>query len=232
MRRRYSEDAPRGSVLAGVIGSTVVHAGIVAVVVLRLTAGYRPEAPVYAVQLVAAPDLPAPTKPTRVVEAPPPEPKVVPIPVKPTSKIVPAPPAKTPKQIETSTKKPPEAAPPLKPLPGETPGTGSDVMNLDLKGKNFPFPDYLRNIVNQVYRRWNRPLGSAALTAEVSFTILRDGSVRDIQVIKSSRVYRFDVEAQGAVEQAAADAAFGPLPPGWPADLLQVAVSFTPRSQP
>jgi protein TonB len=85
--------------------------------------------------------------------------------------------------------------------------------------------------MNEILRRWARPIGSAGLTAEVSFTIGRDGSVTSIRVIRSSRSYSFDLEAQGAVEQAAADNAFGPLPAGWQADILNVAFLFTPRRQ-
>ena len=46
----------------------------------------------------------------------------------------------------------------------------------------------------------------------MTFTIMRDGSVRDIRVLRTSRSYSFDLEAQGAIEKASEDLAFGPLP--------------------
>jgi TonB family protein len=100
------------------------------------------------------------------------------------------------------------------------------------QGKEFPYPEYLRNQVTQIYRRWNRPAGSAALEAEVTFVILRDGTVKEIKLLRTSRSYSFDEEAQGAIEAAAAAKAFGPLPAGYPADYLPISFLFTPRQVP
>jgi protein TonB len=179
--------------------------------------------PTYAVELVAAParsgaSRPAPEARPSPVAPPIPKSKPRPAPVKSTS------PAAT-----KSTAKP---ASPVTPLPGETPGTGSDIANVDLKGKAFPYPEYLRNLVTQIYRRWNRPTGNASLTAEFGFVILRDGTVKEISKVASSRSYSFDLEAQGAIEAAAAAKAFGPLPSGYPADYLQISFLFTPRRAP
>jgi protein TonB len=96
-------------------------------------------------------------------------------------------------------------------------------------GKAFPFPEYLRNLVSQIYRRWNRPSNDSPLKAEVGFVILRDGTVRDISMLTSSRSFSFDQEALGAVEAAAVVKAFGPLPAGYGADYLQVTFTFAPR---
>jgi len=161
---------------------------------------------------VEAPPLPAPA-PKAVT-------KTAPAPTRPAAR-TPAKPAAAPK-----------TASPVTPLPGETPGTGSDIANVKLAGKEFPYPEYLRNLVTQIYRRWARPVGNAALQAEVSFVILRDGTVKDIKVIARSRSYSFDLEAQGAVEEAANAKAFGPLPAGYAADYLQIGFTFTPRKLP
>jgi TonB family protein len=117
------------------------------------------------------------------------------------------------------------------PLPTETPSTGSDIANVNLKGKEFPYPEYLRNLVSQIYRRWNRPVGGT-LSAEVSFVILRDGTVREIAVAATSRSFSFDNEALAAVEAAGAARAFGPLPAGYGADYLQINFTFAPRGAP
>ena len=45
--------------------------------------------------------------------------------------------------------------------PGETPSTGTDVATIKTPGLEFPYPEYLRNIVDQVYRRWDRGRRSA-----------------------------------------------------------------------
>jgi protein TonB len=175
--------------------------------------------PSYAVTLVAAPALAGATRPA-------PEARSEPVtPVAPKTSSKPLPSSSRSPASKSSTRK----ATPVAPLPGETPGTGSDLANVDLKGKAFPYPEYLRNLVAQIYRRWNRPVGNASLSTEIAFVILRDGTVRDISVVSSSRSYSFDLEARGAIDQAAQVKAFGPLPAGYPADYLQINFTFAPR---
>lgn len=178
--------------------------------------------PSYAVELVAAAPAAGTARPAPEA-APPPAPT-----------IAKKPPKAAPKAVKPVVKAPPKAVPgktagPVTPLPGETPKGGSDIANVKTQGKEFPYPEYLRNLVTQIYRRWNRPAGNAALEAEVTFVILRDGTVRDIKILRGSRSYSFDEEAQGAVEAAAVAKAFGPLPGGYPADYLPISFLFTPR---
>jgi protein TonB len=212
-------------VATGLAGTIVIHVG--AVLLLLLSVGSPPHAfpPAYAVELVAAPPVsgaarPAPEARSNPVAPPAPTLKPKPAPVQPR-----APTAAKPTPAARSTS-------PVTPLPGETPSTGSDIANVDLKGKAFPYPEYLRNLVAQIYRRWNRPPGNAALIASVDFVILRDGTVKDIKLTTSSRSYSFDLEARGAIDAAATDKAFGPLPAGYPADYLQINFLFTPRRMP
>jgi protein TonB len=185
---------------------------------------------VYAVELVAAPAPPPEEKPApEAVSRPPVE---EPAPAKPApAPEKPAPPKPRPAPRPEKSEPTPKATAPTKPLPGETPSTGSDAVTVSTPGLAFPFPDYLRNIVQEVYRRWERPLGNAALRAEVSFLILRNGTVREIRLIRPSGSFSFDLSAQGAIEAAGAASAFGPLPDGWPADVLPVSFYFTPRTQ-
>jgi outer membrane biosynthesis protein TonB len=82
----------------------------------------------------------------------------------------------------------------------------------------------------QVYRRWQRPSDNVMLKAEVLFFIHRDGSVSDVQFVKRSGNFAFDLEAQGAIEATANAGAFGRLPEGFPADLLPVSFFFNPES--
>ena len=82
---------------------------------------------------------------------------------------------------------------------------------------------------SQVLRRWQRPLQNTPLEAEVSFFVHRDGSVTDLQFIRRSGNFAFDLEAQGAIEEAGKFKAFGTLPDGWAADVLFVRFYFTGR---
>ena len=88
-----------------------------------------------------------------------------------------------------------------RPRRGETPSTGTDVATIKTPGLEFPFPEYLRNIVTQVYQRWDREAEQGNF-AEISFLILRDGSVRDIRFVTRSGSFAFDLDAQGAIEAA------------------------------
>jgi periplasmic protein TonB len=118
-------------------------------------------------------------------------------------------------------------AAPATPAPGETPSTGTDVATIKTPGLAFPYPEYLRNIVTQVYQRWERESQQRNF-AEISFMILRDGSVRDIRFVTRSGSFAFDLNAQGAIEAAGNTRAFGPLPEGWDADVLPVSFYFKP----
>jgi outer membrane biosynthesis protein TonB len=202
----------------------VLHAAAIAALLASIRAVPRSSPPTYAVELVAAP---APSGAQRSA------PEVAPAAPKTAPKTAPKPaPAKAPPRATAKTAPAPRATSRVTPIPGETPSTGSDIANVNLQGKQFPFPEYLRNLVTQIYRRWNRPVGNGALEAEVGFVILRDGTVREIKLINSSRSYSFDLEAQGAIEAAAQLKAFGPLPAGYPADYLQISFLFTPRRAP
>jgi protein TonB len=192
----------------------------------------RPDAPagtVYAVNLVAAPATATAAPAVEATPRPPaPVERTAPInPPRRTAKVAPAPPASRP--VPKSEAAPQTSA--VQPMPGET-GAGSDIANVSTPGAEFPFPEYLRNIVTQIYRRWGRPAGSPVLRAEISFLILRDGTVREIAVATRSRSYSFDLGAQGAVEAAANAKSFGPLPEGFKSDVLQISLWFVPRGAP
>jgi TonB family protein len=96
-------------------------------------------------------------------------------------------------------------------------------------GLNFPYPGYLANIVRQVALRFHPPGRVAALSADVTFLIRRDGSVAEVRIVRKSGSYAFDLEAQGAVEAAGEARAFGALPDGFRDDVLPVTFSFDPR---
>lgn len=217
--------------------SLVLHASAVAAAILISQDRATSLPPVYKVDLVAAPAGPravgsvSETPPTPRTETPPPVPKRAEAPVEapvPTKKAVPSrkPPAPT-TQVPNA-KPAPRDAPAPKAGGGTTGGTGTDVANVHTEGLNFPFPEYLRNIVNQIALRF-KPRNPGALSAEVSFLIRRDGSVTAFAFRRRSGVYAFDLEAQGAIEAAGRSGSFGPLPDGFKDDVLPVSFSFDPQ---
>lgn len=226
---------------AGLPGAVVIHGAAIALLVTISVLEPRINAPVYAVDLVAAP-LPRPD--AKIDEAAPPvvpdepaeavpekivDPDVAPIAVKkkpPKAAAKPEAP-KTPVDPKREPA-PPKAAQPTAPAaPVTAPGTGTDAATIKTPGLEFPYPEYLRNIMNQVYRRWGAP--NTALRAEVGFAINRDGTVRQIQVMRKSGNFAFDLDAQGAIEAAGNARAFGPLPDGWTGETLNVVFVFEPR---
>ena len=112
---------------------------------------------------------------------------------------------------------------------GPTGGKGTDVATVRSDGIEFPFPGYLTNIVRQIALNFKPRNPAGRLKAEVRFLIHRDGSVSDITFIRKSGNFSFDLEAQGAVEAASSVRGFGPLPDGFPDDVLPVVFSFDPE---
>ncbi|HEX6627273.1 MAG TPA: TonB C-terminal domain-containing protein [Gemmatimonadaceae bacterium] len=133
--------------------------------------------------------------------------------------------ASTPSEAKTTTQPKTEAP---KAGGGPTGGKGTDVATVRAEGIEFPFPGYLNNIVRQIAIKFKPRNPAARLSAEVRFLIHRDGSVSNIQFLRKSGNFSFDLEAQGAVEAASSARAFGPLPPGFPDDVLPVVFSFDP----
>jgi protein TonB len=181
--------------------------------------------PTIKVELVAAPESnprPAPEVVQRQAEQPKPKPQ----PPRRTSQAdTPPPPTREPEVEREPAPRP--AADSL--APDVEPSTGSDPATVNTGGVDFPFPEYMRNIVAQVHRRWKRPTGNVSLRAEVQFFIHRDGSVTHFQFVERSGSFGFDLEAQGAIEAAANANAFGPLPEGFPEDVLVVSFFFDPE---
>ena len=221
--------AVEGANRAGLVGSGVVHALLLAAMVFLARRANEPQPLVYAVDLVAAP---APGQaPRRAAEA-----------ALPTREEEEAPPVTPPKQAPPETERPkPDPDVPVRedpalrtrsettPLPGQTPSTGNDELTFQQDGIRFPYPDYLEKIVTEIHRRWAAPTArNARLRVEVAFTIQRDGTVTDIEFVRRSNNRIFDAEALGAIERAGRDRAFGPLPSGWNGESLPIAFNFKP----
>jgi protein TonB len=233
-----------GARLGGPLGiSLILHAGLIALLVMMRPDAPKALPPMYRVNIVAAPPgpravgvvtpTPAPAPPPEQPPAPPPKraeilPKAMPMPSKvppPRKPPVQATPNPTPTAPATTPK---TSAPPAQAGGGPVGGRGTDVATVRTEGVDFPFPGYLENIVRQIAIRF-RPPGNMAVRAEVLFLIRRDGSVSDFRFLSRSGNFAFDLECQGAVDQAAEVKAFGPLPAGFPDDVLPVIFSFDPR---
>ena len=215
-------------------GSLILHAALIGLFFVLRPTPPPPSAPVYRVDLVAAPageraaGVVKPAEPAPPVAAPPVRPK-------PTPHEMPAPTTKAPKKVVTSEATPtlpteakPDTKPPTTAGGGETGGRGTDVVTVNTGGIDFPYPGYLENIVRQIALRFQTS-SRGALHAEVFFIINRDGTVKGINIVQRSGAYSFDVDAQGAVEAAANARAFGPLPAGYTEESLPVTFKFDPR---
>ena len=228
MKRGVPESA--GLALAGTL---LVH-GVAGAFLFVSGAHARTAAPpTYKVRLVAAP-APDPTarRAPEAVDRPADTPAPAPAPAlkKPTPKSTVARAAPPPDPTATR-EAAPRTTPKVAPAPGEKPSTGDDVVTVSTEGVDFPFPEYLENVISQIRLEWTRPEQSVPLEAEVSFFLHRDGSVSQIHFVKRSGNFGFDLEAQGAVEKAGRMRAFGVLPAGWASDVLFVRFYFSGRRQ-
>jgi len=212
-----------------VLGSVGVH---VLVLLGFIAAGFQrqPEIPdlvVYRVELFSPPPMeegppePVPElpEPPRVIER---EPEPAPPEVRP----MPVPPPPLPP--EPDPEPPPEPEPPRGPDPDPTSLVAGENLDIRIDGEEFPFPEYLENIMRQAQRFFGPWTGTRGLSGEVYFIIRRDGSAEGIRMLRSSGDFRFDIQAEGAIEAAGRRRAFGPLPQGFQGDALRVAIQFQP----
>ena len=204
---------------SAILGSALLH-GALAIVLLTapLSVAAAPTVPeTYRVRLVAAAAREAPQRlrpsPPEVAEEenkpPPPAPEAKPE-------------VKRPTVVE-------ETPPPIPSTePASAPEEGDDVVNVQLDGAVFPYPEYLDNIIRQILRYWRPPTDSRRLRAELVFVIRDDGSVAEIEWTQRSGNTAFDLEARGAIEAAGRAKAFGALPGSY--DELRVSFFFDPAS--
>ena len=217
----------------------IVSVAVHAVLVVPLVVFARPPAPMefetVKVTLVSPPpaELVQP-QPEPVQAQPQPEPEPVQETPEPEARVQEEPPPKPKREdIEKpKTEKPPETPETKQPQPKRTEeqpeaNVGGDNLNIATEGREFPFPEYLGNVIVQVkrYFRWSEDSHPKAV---IYFEITEDGSVRNIRMVRSSGNIRFDFAVQGAVETAGNRGAFGPLPEGYAAPFLPVQLEVEP----
>jgi outer membrane biosynthesis protein TonB len=213
-----------------VTGTAALHV-IVGVALLGLPEGGRETPPpTIQVELVAAPKpQPRARRAPEAVERPAETPPPTPSPPRRTSVSEMQPPPEPEPEVEREPA--PRTTPETEPLPEEEPSTGDDPATVKIAGQPFPYPEYLQNLIAQIYRRWQRPSGNVALRAEVFFLVHRDGSISNLKFVARSGSFSFDLEAQGAIEAAGNASAFGGLPDGFEDDVLPVNFFFDPRNR-
>jgi TonB family protein len=140
---------------------------------------------------------PAPKAPEMVV----PEPKA-----KPVAKA----PAKVEKPADKSSSRAPTTGPEIKsgssnvktggaavPFGGLTTG-GGGTGGAKVDVANFCCPEYLTQMVQAIQRNWNRNRGASG-TVQMKFTVLRDGTITNIEVEIPSNIAMLDLESQRAL---------------------------------
>ena len=114
------------------------------------------------------------------------------------------------------------------PAPMDEPSTGTDDLDVRMRGVERDFPQYYANMQRQM-RRCFRPPGGADLTASVDFVLDREGKVIDttVRISEPSRSVVFDLAVQEAVE-CAGGGRFGPLPPEMGLEHAPFRFTFSP----
>jgi TonB family protein len=101
-----------------------------------------------------------------------------------------------------------------------TGGGGAGGMTIDTQ--NFCCPEYLNDMKDRITKNWVQQQQFTGVVV-MKFTILRNGSLTDISLEKSSNVYALDAESQRALVLTQK---LAPLPGAYPDDHLTVHLSF------
>ena len=95
-------------------------------------------------------------------------------------------------------------------------GTGGETVLAD-----FCCPEYIALLTQQIDRHWQKVQPQRGTTV-LRFSILRDGSIADLEVIKPSGSSLLDRTSRRALESAE----LPPLPPQYKAEKLTVNLTF------
>jgi TonB family protein len=226
---------------AGAAGAVLLHAVLLAAATLgpRLIRDERPSMEFVPVALVpaqalgtprAAPPRPAPEPPPPEPEVVPPEPEPEPEPERP---VLPVPGDEPEEKPRPEAPRPAEPAPasprPEAPAPGDRRGAlegsaaGTATSGATLAGvgdPSFTYGYYLDRMLAMIERNWSAPpTGDARPEVTLTFRILRDGRVADLEVAAPSGLTAFDLAGLRAVSNASP---LPPLPSGYRKDSLSI----------
>lgn len=234
---------------AGLVISLALHGALAGVLVFSAVNAKAPvPASMVQIQFASATQAPTPAAPrapaTRPAEVAPPaaleQPKPVPKIEEP--KPVVEPPTTTPEKntvplspFGQSTKKgsetpAPAAATPSLPAPAP-PATGAPAIDIPiggsgvtgLEGGDFPYALYITGMQRRIGANWVRPQITPGASAVVYFRILRNGTIDEADVTRSSGNQTFDRAALSAVLSSNK---LNPLPPGYSGNWLGVHLTF------
>jgi TonB family protein len=90
--------------------------------------------------------------------------------------------------------------------------------------QDFEYAYYVQQMLGRIHQHWQRTPVRGTTTVTVRFTILKDGSVRDVEVEQSSRVSILD---RGALRAVILADPMPPLPNSYPRDRVGVHLRFT-----
>ena len=214
-----------------VIGSAAVHIGLI--FAAWLASAMRPPAIEYQTVMIQIMS-PPPVQAQEVVESAPeedleietpdPEPEESEIPL-PTEEAPPPEPERTEPEVEETPEPAEEESTTTEEPDDPTEEAGADL-NVRLEGLQRDYPEYWESIIASIDRCFR---GSQTRhSATVRFTVHRDGTVSDLDVVESSGSLAFEVSALEAVE-CAGRGRLGPLPSDFQYETLPVLFTFEPR---
>ena len=103
-------------------------------------------------------------------------------------------------------------------------GLGHGISSAQVDAYNFGSPYYLSLVFGKIRDSWENPLqSSSTLMTTIYFRILKDGSVVEVKVEKSSGIELFD---QSATRAIVSSAPFPPLPSEFTGDYLGIHLEF------
>ncbi len=90
--------------------------------------------------------------------------------------------------------------------------------------QDFEYAYYVQQMLGRIHQHWQRTAVRGTATVTVRFTILKDGSVQNVEVEQSSRVSILD---RGALRAVILADPMPPLPNSYPRDRVGVHLRFT-----
>jgi len=112
------------------------------------------------------------------------------------------------------------------PLPAVAKQSSATDWPASFETKDYDWGNYATLLVGRIQANWKVPvlaeLGWKG-RVDVRFTILRDGSIEGLEVLKSSTVPPYDEAAKEAIRQTSP---FAPLPEDFPRDRERVTIHF------